>query len=586
MSKEGQSFDYQVLSRILALTKPYRTVFILSGTLAVLLAPVTSLRPYLVNVMVDEHIMNFDMHGLLRMALLIFALLVCQVIMQYGFIYATNWLGQSVIRDLRSRIFNHLISLRLRFFDQTPIGTITTRTINDIESINTIFSQGVITIVADILGIVAIIVVMFMSSWQLTIICLTTMPLMLIATYVFKEKVKAAYQIVRTQIAKMNAFLQERISGMRIVQIFTAEDREMVKFRKINREYTQANLDSILYYAVFFPVVDIIAAFALGLMVWWGARGVISEEISFGALVAFPIYLNMLFRPLRFIADRFNTLQMGLVAADRVFKVIDSSEQIEDKGSFIPERLEGKLDLNHVSFAYDGLNFVLRDIDLHVKPGETLALVGSTGSGKSTIINILNRFYEIQKGSITIDDKDIRSFSLTALRDRISIVLQDVFLFSGSLLENITLRDHKIHRQKVIESAKLIGAHDFISAMPDGYDFRVNERGSNLSMGQRQIVSFIRAMVFDPDILILDEATSSVDTETESIIQYAIEKLIDKRTSIIIAHRLSTIRHADQIAVLSKGKLIEYGTHNELLEIEKGHYRRLHDMQFIEANSV
>ncbi len=585
MGEENQRFDYQILSRIIAYARPYKQVFILAAVLAILLAPVASLRPYLINVMVDDYIMKFDLYGLLRMAGFIFILLICEVIMNYGFIYSTNLLGQSVIRDLRSEVFRHIISLRLRYFDQTPIGTITTRTINDIESINTIFSQGVITIIADILAIIAILVVMFLSSWQLTVICLSTMPLMLIATYVFKEKVKAAYQIVRTQIASMNAFLQERISGMRIVQIFTAEGRELAKFKKINRAYTQANLDSILYYAVFFPVVDIIAALSLGLMVWWGARGVISQEISFGALVAFPIYLSMLFRPLRFIADRFNTLQMGLVAADRVFKVLDSRAQIEDKGTAQPNRLEGKIDMDNVSFAYDGENYVLHDIDLHVKPGETLALVGSTGSGKSTIINILNRFYEIQKGTIKIDDQDIRTYNLAALRRRISIVLQDVFLFSGSLIENITLRDQRISRDKVVNASKLIGAHQFISAMPDGYDFSVNERGSNLSMGQRQIISFIRAMVFEPDILILDEATSSVDSETESIIQYAIEKLIDRRTSIIIAHRLSTIQHANQIAVLSKGHLVEYGGHEELLTIKNGHYKRLHDMQFAEAST-
>ncbi len=581
--KPKSNFDYQILSRIIGLARPYKNVFILAAVLAVVLAPAASLRPYLINVMVDEHIMNFDLPGMLRMAAILMGLLIITVLMRYGFIYSTNWLGQSVIRDLRSQVFKHIISLKLRYFDQTPIGTLTTRTINDIESINTVFSQGVITIVADILSIVAVLIIMFISSWQLTIICLTTMPLMLLATYVFKEKVKAAYQKVRTQIARMNAFLQERISGMRIVQIFNAEQREAEKFKGINRKYTKANLDSILYYAVFFPVVDIISAASLGLMVWWGARGVISDSISLGALVAFPIYLNMLFRPLRFIADRFNTLQMGLVAADRVFKIIDSTAQIEDQGSIKPQRLQGKITFEDVSFAYDELTYVLQDISLQIDPGETLALVGSTGSGKSTIINILCRFYEIQKGRIMIDDRDISEYQIAALRDRISIVLQDVFLFSGTLLENITLRDESIPRAKVIEAAKMIGANEFILQMPDGYDFVVNERGSNLSMGQRQIISFIRALVFEPDILILDEATSSIDTETESLIQYAIEKLIQKRTSIIIAHRLSTISHANKIAVLDKGKIVEFGSHDYLLGIEKGHYRKLYEMQFSEA---
>lgn len=585
MSTEGtQAFDFQILNRLLKIAKPYRKVLVLAAVLAVLLAPTASLRPYLINIMVDNYIVEFDLPGLLRMTGLISVLLILEVILQYGFIYSTGWIGQSVVRDLRKSVFNHIVGLRLRFFDQTPIGTITTRTINDIESVNNVFAEGVITIVADILAIIVILTIMFMSSWQLTVICIATLPLMFIATYVFKEKVKAAFQKVRTQIARMNAFLQERISGMRIVQIFTAEKRELEKFRVINREYTQANLDSILYYAVFFPVVEIIAALALGLMVWWGARGVISEEISFGALVAFPIYLSMLFRPLRFIADRFNTLQMGVVAADRVFKVLDNTERIENNGTLKVTRLKGDIQFDNVFFAYDGITNVLKDVSFRVKPGETLALVGSTGAGKSTIINILNRFYEIQKGSVKIDQVDLKQYELAALRRRISIVLQDVFLFAGTIYENITLRDAGMERDLVIQASKMIGAHEFISQMPDGYDFKVNERGSNLSMGQRQIVSFIRALVFDPDILILDEATSSVDSETEAIIQYAIEKLIQKRTSIIIAHRLSTIKHANKIGVLSHGRLIEFGTHEELLAKETGHYKKLYEMQFVESN--
>ncbi len=585
MSTEGtQAFDFQILNRLLQIAKPYRKVLVLAALLAVLLAPTASLRPYLINIMVDNYIVEFDLPGMLRMTGLISVLLILEVILQYGFIYSTAWIGQSVIRDLRKSVFNHIVGLRLRYFDQTPIGTITTRTINDIESVNNVFAEGVITIVADILAIIVILIIMFMSSWQLTVICVATLPLMFIATYVFKEKVKAAFQKVRTQIARMNAFLQERISGMRIVQIFTAEKRELEKFRVINREYTQANLDSILYYAVFFPVVEIIAALALGLMVWWGARGVISEEISFGALVAFPIYLSMLFRPLRFIADRFNTLQMGVVAADRVFKVLDNTERIENNGTLKVTRLKGDIQFDHVFFAYDGITNVLKDVSFRVKPGETLALVGSTGAGKSTIINILNRFYEIQKGSVKIDQVDLKQYELAALRRRISIVLQDVFLFAGTIYENITLRDATMKRDLVVQASKMIGAHEFISQMPDGYDFKVNERGSNLSMGQRQIVAFIRALVFDPDILILDEATSSVDSETEAIIQYAIEKLIQKRTSIIIAHRLSTIKHANKIGVLSHGRLIEFGTHEELLTKEAGHYKKLYEMQFVESN--
>ena len=579
---ERSKFDYQVFLRLIRWATPYKKIFILAAILAIILAPLASLRPYLINLMVDEYILTFDLSGMIRMVILISGLLVLEVIFQYGFIYSTGWLGQAVIRDLRSHVFKHIISLRLRFFDQTPIGRMTTRTINDIESINTVFSQGVITIVADLLGLIAVIIIMFFSSWQLTLICISTLPLMLIATYVFKEKVKVAYQKVRNQISIMNAFLQERISGMRIIQIFNAEDKELKKFRKINREYTQANLDSILYYAVFFPVVDIIAAAALGLMVWWGARGVITEEITFGALVAFPIYLTMMFRPLRFIADRFNTLQMGLVAAERVFNLLDNKEQIENNGTLKPARLKGEIEFKNVSFAYDGVNQVLSNIELKIESGETLALVGRTGAGKSSIINILNRFYDVDDGTILIDGTPLQDYDVTTLRDRISIVLQDVFLFSGSVYDNITLRDKNITPGEVFEKSKLLRAHEFITRLPGGYDFKVNERGTNLSVGQRQLISFARALVFDPDILILDEATSSVDTETESVIQYAIEKLVDKRTSIIIAHRLSTIRHADNILVLDKGRQVEYGTHEDLIKITNGKYRALYEMQFDE----
>lgn len=578
-----KKFDYQLLGRVLGLAKPYRTLFALAAFLAIALAPIATLRPYLVQVMVDEYIFNYDLQGLTRMALLFIGVLFLHAIMQYSFIFSTNLLGQSVIRDLRVNVFRHLTSLRLTYFDKTPIGTSTTRTINDIETINTVFSQGVITIIADLLTLFAVLTIMFITSWKLTLICLTTMPFLLVATYIFKEKVKKSYQRVRTQIQKMNAFLQERITGMRIVQIFNSERDEMRNFKRINREYTQANLDAILYYAVFFPVVDIIAAASLGLMVWWGARGVIGGDVTLGALVAFPIYLNMLFRPMRMLADKFNTLQMGLVAADRVFDVLDRTDQITNKGTIKPEKLAGDIAFEHVSFAYNEPEYILKDINLEIKAGETLAIIGSTGSGKTTIINILNRFYEIQKGSIKVDGKDIRDYELFALRKKIAMVLQDVFLFGGSVLENITLRDSDISRETVIEAAKMIGAHEFIEKLPGGYDYKVMERGATLSMGQRQLISFVRALVFDPDILILDEATSSIDPETESVIQFAIETLIKKRTSIIIAHRLSTIRHANNILVLSKGEVQEFGPHDELIQIEEGHYKQLYEMQFLEV---
>lgn len=583
MATVSKKFDYQLLGRVLALAKPYRTIFIGAGILAIVLAPLATLRPYLVKVMVDDYIFKYDIPGLTRMALVFVGVLFLHATLQYFFIFTTNLLGQSVIRDLRVNVFRQITSLKLKYFDRTAIGTSTTRTINDIETINTVFSQGVITIIADLLTLFAVLGIMFYTSWKLTLICLVTMPFLLIATYIFKEKVKAAYQIVRTQISRMNAFLQERISGMRIVQIFNSEKDEANRFRTINREYTQANLDSILYYAVFFPAVEIISAASLGLMVWWGARGVIADDVTLGALVAFPIYLNMLFRPMRMLADKFNTLQMGLVAADRVFGVLDRTDKIENTGTRKPKSLQGEIAFENVWFAYAARDWVLKDISLRVNPGETLAIVGSTGSGKTTIINILNRFYEIQKGSIKIDGTDIREYELFAYRRRIAMVLQDVFLFGGSVLENITLRDSDITRKEVVKAAKMIGAHEFIEKLPGGYDYKVMERGATLSMGQRQLISFVRALVFDPDILILDEATSSVDPETESVIQYAIETLIEKRTSIIIAHRLSTIQHADNILVLSHGEVQEMGPHDELVQIEDGHYRQLYDMQFVEA---
>lgn len=583
---DKNSVDYRLLGRVFALAKPYRSTFITAAVLAVLLAPISTARPFLIKIMVDDYIFVNDIPGLSQMALLLVGLLILDALCRYWFIYSTNLLGQSVIRDLRVRVFKHITHLRLTYFDRTPIGTSTTRTINDIEAINTVFSQGSITIIADMLTLFTVLGVMFYTSWKLTLICLTTMPFLILASYVFKEKVKVAYQRVRAQISNMNAFLQERITGMRVVQIFHAEKQEMDKFKNINRKYTQANLDSILYYAIFFPVVEIISAASLGLMVWWGAQDVLKDSgVTLGALIAFPVYLDMLFRPIRTVANNFNNLQMGLVASERVFKLLDRDDTIENKGTLKPDRLEGQIEFEHVHFAYEEPEYVLRDINFKLKPGETTAIVGSTGSGKSTIINILSRFYEVQKGSIKVDGHDIREYELKALRKRIGVVLQDVFLFSGSVLENITLRDERFTREEVIAAAKMIGAHAFIEQLPGGYDYKVMERGATLSMGQRQLISFVRALVFDPDILVLDEATSSIDPQTESVIQYAIEQLIAKRTSIIIAHRLSTIRHADNIMVLSKGEIKEIGPHEQLLQREDGYYRRLYEMQFVQTAS-
>jgi ATP-binding cassette, subfamily B, multidrug efflux pump len=583
LEKKGK--DLALLGRLIVHTKPYRLIFIISGFLAVVLAPLAILRPKLIQQMVDDHIFNNDLKGIIFLTLILIGLLFLEAILRYIFTYATGWLGESVVKDLRTKVFQHVIDLRLGYFDRTPIGTSTTRTINDIQTINDIFTQGIITIVADLLTLIAVLSVMFITSWKLTLVCLTTLPFLMLASYIFKEKVKVSFQKVRAEIAKMNAFLQERITGMRIVQIFNAEEKEQQKFRTINRRYTQANLDSILYYAVFFPVVEIISAASLGLMVWWGARGVIDNEVTLGALVAFPIYLEMLFRPIRMLADKFNTLQMGLVAAERVFALLDMEEKIPNPGQIKPTQLKGEIEFEKVNFAYQDDDWVLKEVSFKVHPGETLAIVGSTGSGKTTITNILNRFYEIKSGSIRIDGISYEQYDVYALRNRISMVLQDVFLFSGSVFENITLRDPDISLSQVKEAALMIGADEFIQRLPGGYSYEVMERGATLSMGQRQLISFVRALVFNPDILILDEATSSVDPETESVIQFAIERLIAKRTSIIIAHRLSTIKNATNILVMNKGIAVEFGPHDQLLNQPEGYYKKLYESQFNEQAS-
>ncbi len=580
--------DWKTLKRLLGLAMPYKKLLWMSALLAIILAPLNTAQPYLVNVIVDDYIIDPHPSGLAKMCLLFAAILLLTGVLQYTFIYLTNLIGHSVIRDLRVRVFNKITGLKVSYFDKTPIGNLTTRTINDIETIKTVFSEGVITIVADLLSIVVVLAVMFYTSLKLTLICLSTIPLIIIATWIFKQKVKVSYEKVRTQIARLNAFLQERITGMAVVQIFNAENQERQKFKEINRDYTRANLDSILYYAIFFPVVEIIAALALGIMVWLGARNVVGGSVTMGELIAFPLYINMLFRPMRWLADKFNTLQMGMVAGERLFNILDSDEVMAESAQPVlstPEK-KGIVEFDHVHFAYDDENDVLKDVSFTIPSGQTLAIVGSTGSGKSTIINLLNRFYDIQKGTIRVDGQDIRDYDLEDLRKRIAIVLQDVFLFSGSIWENISLRNPEILREDILEASKTIGAHPFIMDLPGGYDFVISERGGNLSMGQRQLISFVRALIYDPEILILDEATSSIDTETESIIQYAIEKLIDKRTSIIIAHRLSTIRHADRILVLEKGKVAEYGSHDELLKVDSGKYKKMFDMQFRISSAV
>lgn len=580
--EEKKATDWSVLKRILRLATPYRRLFTMTLLLAITLAPVGILRPRLINMMVDDYILVGNLAGLQRMAMILFGVLLLEATMRYLFIYNSNLLGQSVVKDLRVRIFRHLLSLKAQFFDKTPIGLATTRTINDIETINSVFSQGLITILADMLGIIAVISIMLYTSWKLTLVCLIALPFMIWGSYVFKESVKKAFQVVRSRISDMNTFLQERISGMKVVQIFNAEEQEMARFKKINRDYTSANLKTVFYYAIFFPFVELVSAVSIGLMVWYGASSAMQGFVSPGVLVVFPIYISMLYRPIRMIADRFNTIQMGMVAGERVFKVLDTHEKIQNKGNFISDKINGKVEFREVDFSYNEGHPILKKVSFLLPPGKTMAIVGSTGSGKTTIINLLNRFYEIDAGELLIDDVDIRSYELYALRRHIAMVLQDVFLFTGPLIDNITLKDTAISRDDVVRASKLIGAHRFFMDLPGGYDYVLAERGANLSMGQRQLISFVRALVFEPEILILDEATSSIDSETESVIQEAIIKLTEKRTSIIIAHRLSTIQHADFILVMQDGQVIEKGHPDDLLKLEDGHYRSLYEKQLIE----
>lgn len=584
MSQNKSSFikDWPTLKRVLELAEPFRTLLWACVVMGVISALLTSVRPWLTQIMVDDYIVRYDKDGLTKMAVIVGVVLLLEFLTKYLFSFFTADLGQSVIKYLRVKVFKHVESMRLRFFDRTPIGIVTTRTINDVEAVSNIFSEGFITIISDVLTFFVVIGFMFSINWELALACIVTFPFILWSTYVFKEAVKGSFNEVREKVGQMNAFVQEHITGMRIVQIFNAQNRELEKFEAINRDHRDANLKSVWYFSIFFPIVEIILAIAVAIMLWYGARIIMGPDsvVEVGIFIAFYQYLNLAFRPLRMLADKFNTLQMGIVAADRVFKILDTDEKIEDKGTYKPEKIHGKIEFRDVWFSYTEEDFVLKGIRFDVQPGQTVALVGATGSGKTSTINILNRFYEIQKGDILVDDVPVREYQLSALRSSIGTVMQDVFLFSGSILENITLKNPAISKEKVIEAAKMVGAHDFIMEMPGGYDYNVMERGATLSAGQRQLISFIRVLVYDPSILILDEATSSIDTESEIMIQNAIEKLVKGRTSIIIAHRLSTIQHADNIIVLEKGEIKEMGNHDTLLQEEDGYYRRLVEMQF------
>jgi ATP-binding cassette subfamily B protein len=594
-TKTKKIFEFSLFRRIFRFVKPYSAKFYGSILLAIIMAVFAPIRPYLIQLTIDSasgkpfHVPSWLKAVLFNTDLtdatkFIIAVTIFQVVflfietsVRFVFSFITSWMGQSVVRDMRVAVFEKVLGLNLSQFDKTPIGTLTTRTINDIESINDIFSDGLIPIIADLLTIIITLGTMFWMDWRLTLISLLPFPIMIVATYYFKESVNKSFIRVRNAVAALNAFVQEHITGMQVVQAFAAEDREFNKFNKINTEHRNANINAIFAYSVFFPVVEVVLAVSTGLLVWWIA----GKTLDAGLLVAFILYLNQIFRPLRVIADKFNVLQMGMIAAERVFVVLDNPDfsPASQPDAFKPEIMKGAIAFDHVWFAYTDENYVLKDINFTVEAGETVALVGHTGSGKTSIISLLNKLYHIQKGSILVDAVNINDYDMGALRKGIGVVLQDVFLFSGSILDNITLRNAEIKREQVVEAAKMIGVHDFIMQLPNGYDYHVMERGNTLSLGQRQILSFIRALLYNPAILILDEATSSIDTESELLIEKATDTLISGRTSIIIAHRLSTIRKADKILVLDKGELKEVGNHESLLALG-GLYAKLHEMQF------
>ncbi len=580
----GNIVDFQVLKRLFKFVQPYKAQFYGLILLTVLLGVVAPLRPYLIQITLDNDVATGDYKGMVNMIYLLIGLLFVQAIVQYLHTYLSGWLGQFIIRDIRVKLYSHLVKLKLKFFDRTPIGQLVTRTISDIETLADVFSEGLAAMVGDLLQLVFILGLMIYTDWKLALISLSTLPILILSTYIFKEKIKVAFNDVRNAVSNLNTFVQEHITGMSVVQIFGSEKREYKKFTEINREHRRANLKSVLYYSVYFPVAEIISAAGIGLLVWYGAKGVIHQVdtgITLGMLIAFIMYIQMFFRPIRMIADRFNTLQLGIVSSSRIMKLLDNDQHIVNNGTHNPEHIEGDVEFKKVWFAYNDADYVLKDVSFSVKSGETLALVGATGAGKSSVINLLNRFYDINKGEIFIDGKEVHEYDLNCLRGKIGVVLQDVFLFSDTIMQNITLGNKSITEEDVMKAAKLVGAKKFIERLPGGLYYNVMERGSTLSVGQRQLISFVRAMVYDPKILVLDEATSSVDTETEEMIQKAIDKMMSGRTAIVIAHRLSTIQKADKIIVLDKGEIKEVGTHDQLLE-QDGYYTQLHKMQYKE----
>jgi ATP-binding cassette, subfamily B, multidrug efflux pump len=578
-SVSGKAFDFGQFMRIMRYVKPYRPMFIYTSILVLLSAGLAPLRPWLIQYTLDETIIIPQPNLLKLMTIVIIGILILEAVIQFAQTFMANWLGQSVIKDLRVDVYRKISGFRLKYFDNTPIGTLVTRAVSDIETIADIFSEGVLIILGEIIKLIVVLAVMFFLDWRLTLICIVPIPILLWATNVFKNYIKVAFQDVRTEVSKLNAFVQEHLTGMFIVQIFNREKQELDKFKKINARHRDAHLRTVWANSIFFPVVEILSALSIALLIWWGSKQVLSGVVQYGDLVAFILYIYMIFRPIRQLADRFNTLQMGMVASERVFKILDTEAQIASSGKDLKPEINGTISFKNVWFAYNNEDWVLKDVSFDVKSGQRIAIVGATGAGKTSIINLLSRFYEYNKGSIEIDGIDLRDFDPNYLKQQVGIVLQDVFLFSDTILNNITLNNPEISLTQAIEAAKKVGAHRFIDRLPGGYDFNVKERGGMLSVGQRQLLSFIRAYIYNPSILVLDEATSSVDTETELMIQEAIDQITKDRTSIIIAHRLATIQHADVILVMDKGKIVEQGNHQALLKAD-GVYRKLYELQF------